>query len=348
MAGDLKIASSAIPSTAVGQFLTGSEAPIFNAPSTMSVKVHMTVTNTSATAVTVNISQVMNSGAAGALNRILVGSLSGALTSPSSTANPFPNTVERTFWLGSGDFLSGLASTNGVVSVVVDVVEFSSATTGAPVGIQTDAIGTGGSGTGTCTGTNVISTGNNRYLMAALLVQLTSGAASYTAYTSLTLTCAAGALTRLISVDFNNGSAIGGSVHLFGLASPTSGTNQTLTATVAGSGLAIATVLGSKSYSGVNSATSPTNAASTGPTSAVTLSLPITSGIGDVPVFAGAFGINPPQDFNLRTQYFNGLPSAFNIPQWLLFADAIGAATVTATTSNSLRLAAVGVDLKAA
>lgn len=350
MAGDLKIASSAIPSTAVGQFLTGSEANLFPAPSTMSVKVHMTVTNTSATAVTVNISQVMASVSAGAVNRILVGSLSGALTSPSATSNPFPNTVERTFWLGSGDFISGLASTPGVVSVVVDVVEFSSAATGAPTGIQTDAIGSGGHGTATCTATNLIGTNSNRYLIAGLMVQEGSATAGWAAYTTLTMSCTAGAMTRLVSIDFvNSGAAITGSVHLFGLANPTSGTSQTLTATVAAPSAIMGLVLGSKSYYGVNSSTSPTGAVSSFSGAAATLSLPITSAVGHVPVLAGLF-FNPPQDLAMsntvaRTCYFNGITSGFTIPQWMLLADAIGAASTTATTSNSTSYAAVAVDL---
>jgi hypothetical protein len=48
------------------------------------------------------------------------------------------------------------------------------------------------------------------------------------------------------------------------------------------------------------------------------------------PFFAGAF-VAPPQAFDLNTFHFDGVPSGFTVPQWLLVADAVGAATVTAT-----------------
>jgi hypothetical protein len=50
-------------------------------------------------------------------------------------------------------------------------------------------------------------------------------------------------------------------------------------------------------------------------------------------------------DFDKRVRGFNGNASGTNCPHWMIFADALGAATVTATTSNSQLHAAVGIDL---
>jgi hypothetical protein len=225
----------------------------------------------------------------------------------------------------------------------VDGTAFSSATVGVATGIQDDAIGSGGrtAASGTVTGTNTIGTGSNRYLLGALMCTGTTSPPTYATYDTLTMSCTDGAMTRLVSIDVSNFATRVGSVHIFGRANPTSSSTQTLTGTSVESGITFNLCLASMSLSGVASVT---GAATTAPSSAAVMSLAVSSASGHRPVFAAAF-VDPPENFNQRTRYFNGNPAVANSPHWMIFADALGAGTVTATTSNSVAHGAVGLDL---
>lgn len=331
MSVDLKSAATAVPKL-IAQSLAASDTVIYTCPAGVTATVRkIRVTNVDGSPRNVTLSIVNSGGVSGVTNRLMVGE---------SVSNGVRVDLGGGDVLNEGDFISGFAPSSTNVDVLISIIEFGGATGGGLTGIQNDAIGTGGHGTASVTGTNTIGTGANRYLFGALLVQPTA-IVGWASYTSLSMSCTDGAMTRLASVDFNNGSSIGGSVHLFGRANPTSGSTQTLTAAAAASGSTMALVLGSFSKSGVASIT---GAATEGPVGAAAMSLAVTSATGHVPVFAAAFN-GPPQDFNLRTRYFNGIPSTFNVAQWLLMADAIGASTVTGTTSNSTTHCSVGVDV---
>lgn len=333
---DLKTATSALPKVLVAGYLPSSEAAQYTATAGTTVRLASAMlVNTDSSTRTVTLSIVKSGDAAGGANRIL--------SAYSLTAGAVLD-LGAIGWLGPGDFISGVASVASKVTLVVSGVEFSAATVGVAAGIQDDAIGTGGrtTATGTVGGTNVIGTGSNRYLLAALICAPTTGTVSYASYDTLTLSCTDGAMTRLVSCNLDSTGTLIGSVHLFGRANPTSSSTQTLTANVAESGVTFNLALASMSLSGVASVT---GAATTGPSSPAALSLAVTSATGHRPFFAGAF-FDPPKDFNQRVRSFNGNTQVgFSAAHWLILADALGAATVTATTSNSLAHCAVGLDL---
>lgn len=330
---DLKTATSALPGLQIAATqLTTSEVALYTCPAGVTFLGDIWLTNVSGTP-TGSISLVKSGDTASASNRIF----SRAFTA--GEAVKLSNVK-----LAPGDFISGIASAGTAVSVVVDGTAFSAATVGAPTGIQDDAIGTGGrtASSGTVTGTNTIGTGNNRYLLGALMVTHQSASVGYASYDTLTMGCTAGAMTRLVSIDFTQSTNINGSIHIFGRANPTSSSTQTLTGTMAEAGLTVNLTLASMSLSGV---ASTTGAATTGPSSAATLSLGVSSASGHRAVFAGGF-LDAPMDFNQRVRAFNGNPAVgLTVPHWMVFADAIGAGTVTATTSNSQFHCAVGLDL---
>jgi hypothetical protein len=231
------------------------------------------------------------------------------------------------------------------VSVVVDGTAYSSATVGVASGIQDDAIGVGGrtASSGTVGGSIQIGTGSNRYLLQPLICSIaTGGGVTYASYDTLTVSCTDGAMTRLVSVDYNQAGNLNGSIHLYGRANPTSSSTQTLTANVVESGKTFnLTLLPGLALSGVASLT---GAATTGPSTAAAMSLAVSSAAGHRAVFVAGFD-TAPMDFDKRVRGFNGNASGTNCPHWGIFADALGAATVTATTSNSQLHAAVGIDL---
>jgi hypothetical protein len=333
---NIQTATSATPQVLVAQYIPTMAAAQYTAIAGTTVQVtSCAVTNTDTVPRTVTLSIVNSGGTGGVPNTVLQMTLTSGQT---------VNIPE--FWLGEGDFIWASAGTASTITLVMTGIVFSASTSGAASGIQDDARGTGGHGTATVTGTNEVGTGTNRYLFGALLVQEGGVSTAWSAYSSLSMTDNDGsgpvAMTRLVSIDFSNTATIQGSVHLFGRANPTSGVNHTLAAAAAASGATMNLVLGSISKSGVASVTGAVSANT--PSSVAALSLAITSATLHVPMFAGAF-YNPPQDFNLRTKYFNGVTSGFTYPQWLLMADALGAATVTATTSNSTEWAAVGIDV---
>jgi len=333
---DLKTATSATPKVLVSNYLPSSEAAQYTAAAGSTVRLASAVlVNTDSSARTVTLSIVKTGDSAGGANRIL---------NAYSLAAGAVLDLGAVGWLGPGDFISGVASVASKVTLVMSGVEFSSATVGVAAGIQTDAMGTGGrtASSGTVTGTNTIGTGNNRYLLAALMVTHQSGSVGYASYDTLTMSCTAGAMTRLVSCDYNQSGNFNGSVHLFGRANPTSSSTQTLTANVVESGVTFNLTLASMSLSGVASVT---GAATSGPSSAAALSLAVSSASGHRPVFAAGF-YEAPMDFNQRVRAFNGNSAiGLSVPHWLIMADALGAGTVTATTSNSQFHCAVGLDL---
>lgn len=333
MSADLKTAASAVPKTLVSQSLAATDTVLYTAVTGTSVKLSkIRVTNADGSARNVTLTIVKSGGTSGATNKIM---------SAESVAAGARVDLGSGDWLGEGDAIWGFAPSSTNVDVVISGIEFGGGTGSAVTGIQTDAIGTGGHGTGTVTGTNAIGTAANRYLFGALMVQPSTFVASYD---TLTMSCTDGAMTALGHADFNYGSGAIGEVYLFGRANPTSGSTQTLTGTAAKSGVTMVTVLGSMSKSGVASVAS---AVTDAPTTVSALSLAITSAVGHVPMFAGVFRDAPQDLFTvLRARYFNGaLNAGITVPQWLVLADAIGAATVTATTSNTSYHAAVGVDV---
>jgi hypothetical protein len=329
---DLKTATSAQPGLQISATqLTTSDAVLYTCPAGVTFLGDVWLTNTSGTP-TASISLVKSGGTASASNRVF----SRAFTAGESVKLADVK-------LAPGDFISGIASAGTAVSVVVDGTAFSSATVGVATGIQDDAIGTCNrtAATGTVGSAVTVGTGSNRYLLGALMVTGTTSPPTYATYDTLTMSSTDGAMTRLASADVNFGGTLVGSVHLFGRANPTSSSTQTVTANVAESGKTFNLVAVSQSLSGVGSVT---GAATTGPTSASTLSLAVTSAAGNRPVFVAAF-LDPPENFDKRVRAFNGNPAVANSPHWMIFADALGAGTVTATVSNSQIHAAVGVNL---
>jgi len=331
---DLKTAASAVPQTLVSQSLATTDTVLYTAAAGTTVKLSkIRVTNVDGSARNVTLSIVKSGGTSGATNKIMSGESVAAGTRVDLGSGD---------WLGEGDFISGFAPSSTNVDVVISGIVFSGSTGAAPTGIQDDAIGTGGrsASSGTVTGTNAVGTAGNRYLLGALTI-IPSSSASYTAYSTLTMSCTDGAMTRLVSVDFNQGGNLNGSVHIFGRANPTSSSTQTLTGNVASSGLVFGLMLESMSLSGVASVTGATSA---GPSTGATMSLPVTSAAGHRVIIAAGFD-GAPQDFNQRVRGFNFNSSGFSQPHYLLLADALGASTVTATTTNSQLYCAAGIDL---
>lgn len=330
---DLKTATSALPGLQIAAVqLTTAEVTLYTCPAGVTFLGDIWLTNVSGTP-TGSISLVKSGGTASASNRIF--------------ARPFvanEGVKLSGVKLAPGDFISGIASANTAVSVIVDGTAFSSTVVGVATGIQDDAIGTGGhsASSGTVTGTNAVAAGSNRYHLAALCVQIESGPNTANAsYTTLDMSNSDGAMTKLVSVDFTVTSSITGSIHLFGRANPTSNTSHTLTGHAAFSGNVFDLQMASISLSGVASVTGAT---SVGPSSSAVPSLAVTSATGHRPFWAFGFSAVP-QDFNRRTRYFNWSSSPFTTPHYFLFGDALGAGSVTASTAVSDFYCAVGIDL---
>lgn len=299
-----------------------------------------TLTNTSGSAVTVSLSIVKSGGTAGLSNRTISDVPLGADGTSTAALD-----LGALGYVGDGDFISAKASAGSAVALNLTGVVFSTNPSGGTVsGIVDDAIGTGGRvvGAGTVTASNAIGTDNNRYLIAALRCSLQSTSGSYTTYTTRSVNMGSTAMTPLVSVDFNAVGSLNGSVHLFGIANPPSGTTQTLTANVVKSGATFNLALESMSLSGVSPTIGATNTVGSSSTSA--LSLPVSSAAGHRPVFATVF-YGSPQDFNQRVRGYNGDTTGATTPNWLILADALGASTVTASTSNTDNNAGVAVDL---
>jgi hypothetical protein len=333
---DLKTATSAIAGVLVAQHLPSTEAALYTATAGTTAKLASArLVNTDSASRTVTLSVVKSGGSAGASNRILA---AVTLTAGQSMD------LGSLGWLAAGDFISGVASVADTVSIVISGVVFSSTSVGAPTGIQDDAYGTPGrvNNSGTVGNTNVIGSGSNRYLLAALLCNV-SGWVPWASYDTLTLSCSDGAMTRLVSADIGGGGQFYGSVHFFGRANPTSNSTQTLTANAADTGITFDLTLASMSFSGVASVAGATSSA---PASSVALNAAISSAAGHRPFWATGSDV-PLMDFNRRVRAFNGgSASGQGVgPVWLMMADALGAASLAATSSNNAWHAAVGVDL---
>jgi hypothetical protein len=315
---------------------------LYTAAAGTSVKLSkIRVTNADGSARNVTLTIVKSGGTSGATNKIM---------SAESVAAGARVDLGSGDWLGEGDFISAFAPSSTNVDVVISGIEFGGGTGSALTGIQDDAIGTGGrtASSGTVGSSILIGNGSNRYLVQPLICSITAGGGvTYASYDTLTVTCTDGAMTRLTSVDFNQAGNLNGSIHLFGRANPTSSSTQTITANVVESGKTFnLTALPPMSLSGVASVT---GAATTGPSSAAAMSLAVTSAVGHRVLFAAGFDATPMDPAAtgsvLRTRGFNGNSSGTNCPHWGIFADALGAATVTATASNSTLHAAVGLDV---
>lgn len=103
----------------VSQQLAATETTQYTAPATISsaplklVRIaNATLTNTSASPVTVSVSLVKSGGTAGASNRILA---AYAL----SAGDSLPLSMLAGHFLGAGDFISAIASTAAVVALVI-------------------------------------------------------------------------------------------------------------------------------------------------------------------------------------------------------------------------------------
>lgn len=332
---NLTTATSAAPSVLVAQYVPSTGAAQYTAAvGTTAEFASVFLSNTDSVSRTVTVSIVKSGGSAGASNRVL----------PTITLAAGASLDLGQIFLGDGDFIWAEAGTASTITLVITGIEFSNATGAVLTGIQDDAIGTPGrtASSGTVTSTCAVGAANNRRLYGALMVTNQAGSVGYASYDTLTMSCTAGAMTRKVSVDFNNASALTGSIHIFEYVNPTSSTTQTLTASVVESGIAFNLTLASLSVSGVASSTVT---ATTGPSSAATLSLPISSAVGHRVLFAAGFNTTP-MDFNQRIRGQNGNSTVgFTVPHWMIFADALGASTVTATTSLSDAHCAVALDL---
>lgn len=334
---NLQTASNAAPSVLVAQYVPATGAAQYTAAvGTTADLVSVSLHNTDTASRTVTFSVVRSGGAAGGGNRKL-----------ETVTMAGKATIELgQMMLGDGDFIWAEAGTVSTISLIVTGIEFSNATGAVVSGIHVDAIGSGGHGAaGTVSGTNLIGTAPNRRLVAALFVQELSASTGWAGYTGggPTLAASGTPMTRKISIDFNNGGGIAGSVHLFVLDNPTSGSTLTLAGAAAATGATMGLLLASKSYYGVDLAAG-LSTVSTGPVGAAVMSLPYTTAAGHVPVFAGAF-FEPPQAHNMSAIRFDGLTSAFTVPKWLLMADQFGLSSLTATVSNSTQHCGVGFDM---
>lgn len=254
-------------------------------------------------------------------------------------------------YLGGGDSIWAVAATVSTIALFITGIEFSNSVGTVIPGVQTDAVGSGGRGlSGSATAFNTISNLANRRLVASMLVQEGGSSVGWASYTGggPSLSCTDGAMTRKVSIDFNGGGSVSGSVHIFTYDNPTSGSAQTLSGSAAATGATMGIVLASKSYTGVD-LTAGLGAVSNASSSAA-LSLPYTMSAGNVPVFAGAFQV-PALGHNMSAIRHDGIPSGYSVPQWLLMADLFGASALTATDVNSASpyaYAAAGIVLKAA
>jgi hypothetical protein len=334
---DLKLATSAVPGTKVNTQLSTSETTLYTCAAGKGGKLTVKLTNTSGSGVATSVSQVKTGGTASSANRIYADTLGAG------------KSAYVDVWVDEGDFLSGLAATGAVVDVVVDGIEFSSAVVGGATGLQIDAIGTGGRTTssGTVTTSITVGTGANRYLIVGFMTSHDDWV-NWVDYNTLTVVSNVdGALTRLVSADTGPSGQRTGSVHLFGRANPTNGAH-TITCTLTDSVVGTPNQLTANSlaYTGV-SGTSGAISQNFGSSSALNLSVSSATTDRAVAAVAVQDGMIP-TDFNRTLRYFNGASISNTHADYLLFADAPGAATVAFTTSNSGTHAEVGINLVAA
>lgn len=327
---DLKTATSATPLVIESQYLAATETSQYTATSGTTVKISsLRLTNNDASGVSAQISLVKTGGSAGTSTRIF-----------NRTLNAGESVDIGGFWLGPGDFISGIAGSASKISIAGSGVVFSSAG-GGTTGVTYDATGTGarGTSTGTINWTHVIGSGSNRYLIVAFETNHTAWVNSWSDYD--TLTCSSdvdGALTRLVSADVGPSGQKTATVHLFGKANPTNGSHViTCTVTDGTVGTFQEIIGGSASYTGVGGTS---GAVAQSPTSAAVLSLAVTSALDNRPVVA-CRSENGPINFNRTPRYINGTNP-------LLLADALGASSVTFSNANGGFNGGAAINLVAA
>lgn len=119
MAQNLMAASSSLPAVLVSQQLAASETTQYTGPASSAVKItSATLTNTTASAVTVSVSVVKTGGTAGNANRVVSGY--------SLAAGDSAVLLELIgVFLGPGDLISAIAGTASAVAFVLSGVVFS-------------------------------------------------------------------------------------------------------------------------------------------------------------------------------------------------------------------------------
>lgn len=343
---NMRSAASVTPKVLVSHYVPSTGAPQYQPATDDGAQLtSITLHNQDSSSRTVIVAIVAMGGSAAAANEITY------TLAAEGTAGDTIELGERL--LGGGDFIWMQASVASKIVVQITGAEFSDSAGAVVAGVHVDYIGTvskGASGSLTPS-TNKTSSLPNRRLVAGLVVIQNGTFVTWTSYAGggPTINCTDGPMTRKASVDFNNGaggSNLTGSVHIFTYDNPTAGLTQSLTP-AANPGATPQLIVGSASYSGVD-LTAGLGAVTTGPAGTAVMSMPYTMGVGDVPVFAGAFQDRPPLGFNMTPFGFDAILSGFAIPQWLVMAHLFGASSLTAAGSNSQDHCTAGIVLKAA
>lgn len=331
---NIKTATAITPITLQGQLPTV-EAPFYSAAAGKALKVSTArLTNTSGTTVNgVSLSVVKSGGAAGAANRI-VSNL--ALTANASVDIPIGV-------LNEGDFITAVAGTAASVTFAITGFEFSSDSVAAQTGIRLVNWGLRGVGSNVNSMATTINVGTdaNRYLIFSLFLNNVAGEwCKWENYTAFTVTSdKSGALTRLVSANYDIGGQETGSVHFFGVANPASGLH-TITTNVTKAGTnkfdQMSKPLVYAGVSSVNGAVSNTSGGTSN-----TINLSVASAVNNRALFA-AFTQNAFAGANQIVRDFDGTSRND------MLMDADGAATVTFTCSNAMKHGEVGINLVAA
>lgn len=329
---DLKSATSFVGGQLVGVLLPSTENPILTAAGGAGIKMSTCVLNNQGTDTHVWVSKVKSGQSPGSANRVVTNYPlpAGAVL---DLAGPTGFGV-----LDEGDFVSAKVDASSTVSMTIDGYTYSGASGATLSGIQDDTVGISGA-----TGSNVIGTGANRYLLAALRISA-NNFADWTTYDSLSMACTSPGsslpMTRLISANYNPSSGATGSVHLYGLTNPPSATTQTITPTATKAGVTLTPMVESISLVGVGSAGAT---AVDAPVGSAAVNLAVTSAVGHR-AFAALGSYDAPLNLTQRVRGFNGsLSAGVSAPQYLTLLDQVGATSV-AFTANAVLHAAVGVE----
>ncbi|MCT7369472.1 hypothetical protein [Mycolicibacterium llatzerense] len=327
---NIKTATAITPVTLQGA-LSNVETTFYSCAAGKALKVSSaTLTNTTATAVTVSLSVVKSGGAAGAANRVR--------SSVSLAANTSIDVQLGV--LNEGDFISAIASTAAAVTLAISGFEFSSDSVAAATGIRLVAYGARGYGSNvnTINTTITVTTDPNRYLIVPLFLSNNAAEwAKWENYTAFTVTSdKSGALTRLASANCDVGGQETGSVHFFGVANPATGLHTiTTNVTKAGTNKFIQNTkpMLYAGVSGVNNAASNTSGGSSNLTA-----LAVTSAANNVPLFASiGFSAHEAIDQIVRDMDSR---AKYNVVE-----EAIGAASVTFNAGPSMKHGEVGINL---
>ncbi|KAB7752871.1 hypothetical protein [Mycolicibacterium mucogenicum] len=330
---NIKTATAITPVTLQGQLSTA-ETTFYTAAVGKALKVSTaTLTNTTASPVTVSLSIVKSGGSAGGANRIRSGLSLAANTSIDVQLGV----------LNEGDFISAIAGTAAAVTFAITGFEFSSDSVAAATGIRLVAYGARGYGSNvnSINTTINVTTDLNRYLIVPLFLSNNAAEwAKWENYTAFTVTSdKSGALTRLASANCDVGGQETGSVHFFGVANPATGLHTiTTNVTKTGTNKFIQNMkpMLYAGVSGVNGAASNTSGGSSNLTA-----LAVVSAAGNVPLFAG-IGFSP---YEAIDQIVRDMDSRAKNNVVL---EAAGAASVTFNTGPSMKHGEVGINLVAA